>query len=994
MASKRIKGITIEIGGDTTKLQDALKSVDRELSTTQSSLRDVERLLKLDPGNAVLLQQQQKLLADAIEQTKERLETLRGALTDDLPADQYAALQREIIATEQSLSAYESQAEGAASASNVMGDEVQEAGEQAKASSEGWSIAKDILADLAEKGIQAAMNGLRNLAGAFKESVTASAGFADEIQTLSQQTGISTDTLQEYAYMAELVDTDVSTITGSMTKLTRNMNNAKKGTGDAAAAFEKLGISITDSNGNLRSNQEVFMEVIDALGDIENQTERDATAMEIFGRSAQELNPLIDVGADEIKAYAKEARDMGAVLNKEALGALGKMDDSFRRLEQAGGVLQRQLGLALAPAVTGLTDALVDLSKDPVWNDVFEELGEVVAELAPILVNLVREVLPPILSIIRPIMDALRPVIELLTTLMSIILPPLASLFGELAKVIGVILTPVIDVLLAPLKILRDLFGEVGDNAKESVEDMYGLSDAQKSLVDSINQEAEAWGKAKEAREEAARDVQTEYGYYQQLSDELKTIVDENGNIIEGYEDRADFIINELSEALGIEIEAHDGIIESYQSIQEEIDKTIEKQRQEALLAIGREQYNEAIKNSQKAYENLTKAQEEANKYYPTWQKAQDKLATAAKAVEEYTAKNLPKVGSSWKIITVAMEKAEAEAAAADAAYYELTEAVSASESQYLDYQNTIENYNGAMAAQARGDVGALDDAISKLTNNFRTSTNSTREMLQEQTNNFRSQYESMKKAVEQGMPGVTQEQVTQMKKLLDASEAELKKLPPIAASQADETARYMRTKSGKFAEAGQESGKAYADGVSSKGQDAKNAGTNLANQARSGASSLNLEEAGKNFGNGFAIGINKSAIKVVDAAETMTRKAIQKVNYVMAAGSPSKLLEKTSGKWFDEGFAIGIEKNARVVESAAQMMTESAVLATQNAQFGPGTMADAEIMTGAGAAGDVNYGGFNIVINATEGQSPDELYDVFESRINQAIRSKQAVWA
>ena len=79
MASGRIKGITIEIGGDTTKLQDSLKQVDRRLQATQSSLKDVNKLLKFDPKNTELLTQKQKLLKDAVNQTKERLEKLKDA---------------------------------------------------------------------------------------------------------------------------------------------------------------------------------------------------------------------------------------------------------------------------------------------------------------------------------------------------------------------------------------------------------------------------------------------------------------------------------------------------------------------------------------------------------------------------------------------------------------------------------------------------------------------------------------------------------------------------------------------------------------------------------------------------------------------------------------------------------------------------------------------------------------------------------------------------
>ena len=124
MAASRIKGITIEIGGDTTKLQTALKGVNAEIRNTQAQLKDVEKLLKLDPGNTELLAQKHKLLGDAVKETKEKLETLKTAaeqaekaLNDGtISKDQYDALQREIIETENELKRLEEQANQSATA--------------------------------------------------------------------------------------------------------------------------------------------------------------------------------------------------------------------------------------------------------------------------------------------------------------------------------------------------------------------------------------------------------------------------------------------------------------------------------------------------------------------------------------------------------------------------------------------------------------------------------------------------------------------------------------------------------------------------------------------------------------------------------------------------------------------------------------------------------------------------------------------------------------
>ena len=182
--------------------------------------------------------------------------------------------------------------------------------------------------------------------------------YADEILTLAQVTSMDTDTLQELAYMADLVDVELNTITSSMARNIRSMNQAKDGTGEAAEAYAQLGVAVVDAEGNLRDGQEVYWELIDALGKVENETERDALAMTIFGRSAQELNPLILKGSKAVKEYAKQAHDAGAVMNKETLKSLGKMDDSFQRLKQGANAAKRALGATLSPQLTKLADGI------------------------------------------------------------------------------------------------------------------------------------------------------------------------------------------------------------------------------------------------------------------------------------------------------------------------------------------------------------------------------------------------------------------------------------------------------------------------------------------------------------------------------------------------------------------------------------------------------------------------------------------------------------
>ena len=254
----------------------------------------------------------------------------------------------------------------------------EETDEAAKSTSVFSDVLKaDLLSEAIKTGIKAVASGIREIGQALADTVKDSAAYADNILTLSTNTGIAAETLQEYQYMAELTDTSLETITGSMAKLIRNMQNAKNGTGNAAAAFAAMGVSVTDANGELRDNEEVFTEVIDKLGKMSNETQRDAYAMDIFGKSAQDLNSLIAVGKDGIAAFAKEAHDMGYVLDEETLASLGAVDDALVRLDNFMTMIKNTIGAALAPAVTELADELQAWARSVDWEQVGQDVAEV-----------------------------------------------------------------------------------------------------------------------------------------------------------------------------------------------------------------------------------------------------------------------------------------------------------------------------------------------------------------------------------------------------------------------------------------------------------------------------------------------------------------------------------------------------------------------------------------------------------------------------------------
>ena len=188
--ANRIKGITVEIGGDTTKLQNALKGVNSSIKTTQAELKDVEKLLKLDPGNTELLAQKHRLLCDAVKETKEKLATLKTAAEQanealakgEISQSQYDALQREIIETEQQLKALEKQA----NESSVALQKIAATGDKLKSTG-------DTIASAGEKmlPVTAAITGLGTAA------VTTAATFESSMSQVQATMGITKDAMSE-----------------------------------------------------------------------------------------------------------------------------------------------------------------------------------------------------------------------------------------------------------------------------------------------------------------------------------------------------------------------------------------------------------------------------------------------------------------------------------------------------------------------------------------------------------------------------------------------------------------------------------------------------------------------------------------------------------------------------------------------------------------------------------------------------------------------------
>lgn len=474
MASKYLKGITVEIGGNVSPLNDALKDVDRQSNILQNELREVEKLLKLDPTNTELLAQKQKLLGDAVANSKERLEKLKSAQEQfiasggDVSSEAYLALQREIIKTEQELEKTSGQAWETGNQFEKAGEKAEDSGEKAQKGSGGWSKLGGVLKSagaLAAKVVAALGAAAAGAAAGLASMATNAAQNADDINTLSKQSGLSVEEIQKFQFATEQIDVSMDTLTGSMAKLTKNMATASKGTGDAYNAFKALGIEITNQDGTLRDRNEVFNEAINALGEMENETQRDAYAMQIFGKSAQDLNPLILGGADALKELGDQAEAAGVILDQDALDSLNTLTDAtdtFKAtLSGAGNLFSTELAEPMAGVVNEVTGYIQDITQSfekGGLSGVSEQIGKILSEI----VNKITQNLPKIINagmrIIQSLADGIAQNLPIIVqAAVSILIMLTTSLIDMLPQLLSMGMTLLVELATGIAQALPEL---------------------------------------------------------------------------------------------------------------------------------------------------------------------------------------------------------------------------------------------------------------------------------------------------------------------------------------------------------------------------------------------------------------------------------------------------------------------------------------------------------------------------------------------------------
>ena len=425
--SGKIKGITIEIGGNVQPLNKALGDVNKKTRDVQSELKQVERLLKLDPKNTELVAQKQKLLADAVENSKEKLDRLKTAQEQvneqfrkgEISEEQYRAFQREVVKAEQDLSKFEKQLKDATSATKNWEQSLKKAGDGlknagAKMTDMGKNLSMKVTAPIVAAG------------GAILALGVKAGQTADRLLDLSDITGLTTDTIQEYQYVANQAGVESEAMTAAVEGLIRKIPQLESEGGKATEQLAKLGISY--KNLKKMSPDKQVDTLINSLSNMRDPMERNAIGAQLFGGAWKDIAPILGMGADGIKAAREEAHELGLVLDRDALEGANEFRKEMDRLKAILGGVINQLGARLAPVLKEQIGPIVEKTIIPA----LQSLGDLIANLVEWFASL-SPGMQKFIFAAAGLAAALGPVLMFLGFLVS----GLGSLAGIVSSVIG-----------------------------------------------------------------------------------------------------------------------------------------------------------------------------------------------------------------------------------------------------------------------------------------------------------------------------------------------------------------------------------------------------------------------------------------------------------------------------------------------------------------------------------------------------------------------------
>ena len=692
-----------------------------------------------------------------------------------------------------------------------------------------------------------------------------------------------------------------------------------KPTDQVAQAMSDLGITLTDSEGNFKSMDTILREM---RGTFQNLTpEQQAYYASVLAgtEGVSALNTLLGMSQEEYDAIAASMDNAGGVAKETADvmqdNLAGAMEQLFGALESAGIVI----GDALIPTIRDLAEWITNVVED--FNSLDEGTQQAIVKFALFAAG------------IGPVMMVGGKLLKTFTTLGSGALKlgsnvsmltkafmtyyrsvnptsrgigNIAAGFKSMGTAIMGVLTPT-NILIGSIAALTVGMFAASEMDKKRIESLGALKGEEKELADQIDKTHESYQQMNESKQQTIEGITQEADETRNLWTELQNIVDANGRIKEGYEERAATITGLLSQALGTEIGITDGVIQNYGELQESIDTTIEKMQALALQEGLQESYAEAIRNrasAQQEYNDALALQEEyqgkINDIQSEMNAKQDEWAEAARKGGRYAAEAAKEQGEYSEQLKIYQEKLD-----------NATESVEKAEEAYKGYNDTIRNYEELQQAIASGSVEAMSLAVDKIEQGFVTAENASRSSLEKQRDTIQKGYEEAAAALAAGAEGVTQEEVDRLKALLDAANAELK-------TKTDEQTNILLI---AFSNLGIQLPQALQTSLMTASPMVQQQVLNLLQTIQNGASlkGAELTTLFSNLGMELPTAMNNSIAALAPSAQAQAINLLMQFQYGEAAQRPAVLQQlQDLGVQVDNSWAQGIDSNVGTITNSS----------------------------------------------------------------------------
>lgn len=735
-----------------------------------------------------------------------------------------------------------------------------------------------------------------------------------------------------------------------------------------AVHYSQLGYTVEDFFGSLENGSASGAFSIDKIGDTMKEF---GIRVKDTSTSTQEAFQLLGYTGDSIadmQAKFAAGGESAREATSELLGQLQNVEDDVTR-NQIGvdlfGTMWEDLGeeavyslLNTQTEISKTTDAIGQLN-DVKYDDVMSQLTalkrqaetEVLQPFAQKLMPKVKEGIEWVSKNMDDLVDDIVPIGKAIATAFAVkkvtdfgttaikTVNSVSSVVKMIPSVLGPVGMAVTGVTAAVAGIAYATYRDIkyaNDYAVDLDSYTQHLIDKQDKLNQKTEEQNQIRAEWEDRRNSATDNVDREYTYYQNLSDALENIVDKNGKIKEGYENRAKVITGELSEALGVEIEIVDGQIQEYDNLKSKIEEVMETKKANALLSANEENYIDAQQNlsdagstysesldnqkslerrltkmqaAQSAFQNLSNYGGGTDAYYA----AVDRFVSSYGEMLGVTQSDI--ANNSTKVFQQIQKSIDETSSSLDDARKDVKDNLN----NVIAYQSEIKNYEDMQEALASGNADAIAECNARLLNNLQTAETGTRESLQKQMDNAHQYWEDLKSKYDDGVAGITQSMVDAAYQTYVITNQEFNDFKSNASSAGYEGAANYTS--------------SFSTGVTDNSYQITDALGNVSRMLSEQAAELYQwgMDNGYNYAAGLAAGINNpgNTLAAEEAAKALANAATRSTRTAWDEHSPSKVAKKLGG-YYSEGLAEGIRDGSGETSVTAEQMAQDVINASQ----------------------------------------------------------------